>query len=113
MTQVPDYYTIVQKPICLQDIVNKLKRRQYPSMTECEDDLMLIFANCAEYNGECVHADVSGSLKHTRTPAFSVSLRVSNFLVSVFYPSLPLPLLLACLPPVSREDGLVPALPRG
>lgn len=49
--EVADYYTIIQTPICLQDISSKAKSRRYTSAQMYMDDLNLLVANAELYNG--------------------------------------------------------------
>ncbi|KAJ1846719.1 hypothetical protein LPJ57_008960, partial [Coemansia sp. RSA 486] len=48
---IPDYPTIVTKPIDLGTIEKKLKVRQYADTQAFIDDLRLMFNNCYMYNG--------------------------------------------------------------
>ena len=49
--EVPDYYNIVQTPICLQDISTKAKGRRYTSAQMYVDDLNQLVTNAELYNG--------------------------------------------------------------
>lgn len=46
----PDYPTIVEKPIDLRTISEKLESGQYNSLQQVDDDLTLMFNNCYTYN---------------------------------------------------------------
>lgn len=46
----PDYPTIVEKPIDLRTISEKLESGQYNSLQQVDDDLILMFNNCYSYN---------------------------------------------------------------
>lgn len=48
----PNYSVIVQKPICLKDMLNKTKQNAYKSSEEFLGELKLMHANAAKYNGE-------------------------------------------------------------
>ncbi|KAK6588277.1 bromodomain-containing protein [Cryptosporidium xiaoi] len=47
----PNYYNLVKKPMWLQFMINKCKKREYKSRKEFQDDLDLIVENCKVYNG--------------------------------------------------------------
>lgn len=49
-TQVPDYYDIIQKPIALSTIREKVNNCEYQSAADFVSDVELMFANCLEYN---------------------------------------------------------------
>jgi hypothetical protein len=48
---VPDYYDIVKKPICLEQIRDKVRNFKYLSCNTFTDDIKLISENCNLYNG--------------------------------------------------------------
>ncbi|CAI9612240.1 unnamed protein product, partial [Staurois parvus] len=48
--QVPDYFDIIQKPIALNIIREKVNKCEYSSATEFIEDVQLMFRNCFEYN---------------------------------------------------------------
>lgn len=48
--QVPDYFDIIQKPIALNIIREKVNKCEYNSATEFIEDVQLMFSNCFEYN---------------------------------------------------------------
>ena len=49
--KIPDYPTIVKKPMDFGTIKTKLKECQYNKMQEFMDDMELVFYNCRLYNG--------------------------------------------------------------
>ncbi|XP_063295772.1 bromodomain adjacent to zinc finger domain protein 1A [Pelobates fuscus] len=48
--QVPDYFDIIQKPIALNVIREKVNKCEYKSASEFVEDVELMFSNCFEYN---------------------------------------------------------------
>lgn len=50
--EVPDYYTVVQEPMDLSTMEQKLDSDQYTTPDEFVYDAKLIFNNCRAYNGE-------------------------------------------------------------
>jgi len=50
--EVPDYYTVVQEPMDLSTMEQKLDSDQYTTPDEFVRDAKLIFNNCRAYNGE-------------------------------------------------------------
>ena len=49
--RIPDYYTIVKKPMDFGTIKMKLKEGQYSKLQEFMEDMDLVFYNCRLYNG--------------------------------------------------------------
>lgn len=47
----PDYYQIVEKPMTLQWMEDKLDRGKYDNIEEFKNDFHLILTNCKQYNG--------------------------------------------------------------
>ncbi|KAI6652330.1 Bromodomain adjacent to zinc finger domain protein 1A-like [Oopsacas minuta] len=47
---VPDYSQIIKHPMCLQTIGDKISQNIYRSANEFDQDMELIFTNCATYN---------------------------------------------------------------
>ncbi|KAJ1605315.1 transcription initiation factor IID [Cryptosporidium canis] len=47
----PNYYNLVKRPMWLQLMINKCKKREYKSRKDFQDDLNLIVENCKVYNG--------------------------------------------------------------
>ncbi|XP_068687592.1 bromodomain-containing protein 3-like isoform X1 [Montipora foliosa] len=47
---LPDYYTIIKKPMDMSQIKRKLENHDYSCSQECIDDFRLIFNNCITYN---------------------------------------------------------------
>ncbi|XP_075048799.1 bromodomain adjacent to zinc finger domain protein 1A isoform X2 [Mixophyes fleayi] len=48
--QVPDYFDIIQRPIALNIIREKVNKCEYKSASEFVEDIELMFSNCFEYN---------------------------------------------------------------
>ncbi|KAF5388521.1 hypothetical protein D9757_004691 [Collybiopsis confluens] len=59
------YYTVIRKPIALDDVKKKIKSRQYPNLESVRQDLELCFNNAMEYNmpESQIHGDASDLLK--------------------------------------------------
>lgn len=49
--RIPDYFTLVKKPMDFGTINMKLKDSQYNKLQEFMDDMELVFYNCRLYNG--------------------------------------------------------------
>ena len=45
-----DYHAVISKPMDLGTVKNKMDNREYTTAAEFERDVMLIFANCYQYN---------------------------------------------------------------
>ncbi|KAI0785736.1 hypothetical protein C8Q75DRAFT_881942 [Abortiporus biennis] len=54
-SDVPDYHTIIAHPMDLQQMLKKVKAKQYKSKREFQDDLDLIWSNCYTYNANPNH----------------------------------------------------------
>ena len=48
---IPDYHSVIKKPMDLRTVREKLDTGQYENAKEFEADVRLIFANCHKYNG--------------------------------------------------------------
>ncbi|KAL8873209.1 MAG: hypothetical protein Q9174_001292 [Haloplaca sp. 1 TL-2023] len=48
---IPDYHSVIKKPMDLRTVREKLDAGQYENAKEFEADVRLIFANCHKYNG--------------------------------------------------------------
>ncbi|KAL8952910.1 MAG: hypothetical protein Q9222_001200 [Ikaeria aurantiellina] len=48
---IPDYHSVIKKPMDLRTVRQKLEAGQYEHAKEFEADMKLIFANCLKYNG--------------------------------------------------------------
>ncbi|KAJ7103216.1 RSC complex protein [Mycena belliarum] len=46
----PQYYDQIKRPQCLEAILKRLKRKEYPSSTDFADDVELVFANAMLFN---------------------------------------------------------------
>ncbi|KAF8210067.1 hypothetical protein K438DRAFT_1959354 [Mycena galopus ATCC 62051] len=53
--EVPDYYEVITNPMDLQNMLKKVKNKQYKSKREFKDDLDLIWSNCFTYNAIETH----------------------------------------------------------
>jgi len=49
---VPDYYDVIKNPMDLCTIQRKLDSKQYANPSQLRDDMLLLFANCKQYNTE-------------------------------------------------------------
>ncbi|XP_078382273.1 bromodomain-containing protein 3-like isoform X2 [Oculina patagonica] len=47
---LPDYYTIIKRPMDMAQIKRKLENHEYSRSQECIDEFRLIFNNCITYN---------------------------------------------------------------
>lgn len=61
---IPDYYTIVKKPMDFGTIKSKLKEQRYANIAEFMEDMELVFYNCKLYNGEILGVGQMGKLVH-------------------------------------------------
>lgn len=48
---IPDYFTVVKRPMDFSTIKTKLKENKYANMQEFLDDIEQVFTNCRLYNG--------------------------------------------------------------
>ncbi|KAL8705830.1 MAG: hypothetical protein Q9201_001053 [Fulgogasparrea decipioides] len=48
---IPDYHSVIKKPMDLRTVREKLEGGQYENAKEFEADIRLMFANCHKYNG--------------------------------------------------------------
>jgi hypothetical protein len=48
--EVPDYYTVIQHPMCFSEILHKLNSHTYTNVQEFQHDIQLIWQNCMAYN---------------------------------------------------------------
>ena len=46
----PDYYQLIQKPVCLNEIADKINRKAYQDAKEFYQDFKLLCNNCRQYN---------------------------------------------------------------
>ncbi|KAG6910499.1 hypothetical protein DXG01_009918 [Tephrocybe rancida] len=63
--QYPDYYTIIQQPIALEDIKKRLDNGSYPTLSAVKQDFELCFSNAKQYNmkGSDIWRDAKDLLK--------------------------------------------------
>ena len=52
LEEYPDYYEVIQKPIDMTMIQNKIRNGSYRSEDELVSDMKLMFSNCRQYNEE-------------------------------------------------------------
>jgi len=64
-----DYYDIIEKPICLDDVASKIHDDKYTSEEDYLADFELIYENSAKYNGErsSISEDAATLLKAVKT----------------------------------------------
>ncbi|KAF2841462.1 putative RSC complex subunit [Patellaria atrata CBS 101060] len=57
----PDYYQIIAKPICLDQIKKKIDTKKYQSLREFKADVKLLCDNCRQYNedGSVLYQDAN------------------------------------------------------
>lgn len=48
----PVYYKIIKKPICIEDIFKRIKRKEYSTIADFMNDVDLVFANAMQFNEE-------------------------------------------------------------
>ncbi len=51
-TEVPNYRSVIKRPMDLGTIKTKLDRRVYQTPLEVCADIRLVFSNCAQFNRE-------------------------------------------------------------
>lgn len=51
-TQVPDYFSVIEKPMDLTTIKDKLDAGEYSRDEDVIQDVALVFLNCFTYNQE-------------------------------------------------------------
>lgn len=49
---VKNYYTVIKKPICLEDMKNKAKKLEYLNIETFKQDVELMFQNSSVFNGQ-------------------------------------------------------------
>jgi ATP-dependent helicase STH1/SNF2 len=56
-----DYYLIIQKPICMNQIHARIKKGEYHKLTDMQADIKLLCSNCRTYNddGSLLYADAN------------------------------------------------------
>ena len=47
---VPGYYNVIEKPICLKQVEDRIRLRQYRTVMDFYDDVHLVWANCKQFN---------------------------------------------------------------
>jgi hypothetical protein len=48
--EYPDYYKIIEHPISLKEIKQKIEKLQYSQIDDFKSDIQLMLANCLKYN---------------------------------------------------------------
>lgn len=48
----PDYLQIIEKPMALREVKNKLNNNEYTTLENFKEDVDLIWSNAKKYNGE-------------------------------------------------------------
>ena len=61
---IPDYLTIVKKPMDFATIKGKIKEQKYAHINEFQEDMELVFYNCKLYNGEHTGVGQMGKQVH-------------------------------------------------
>ncbi|QIW98608.1 hypothetical protein AMS68_004126 [Peltaster fructicola] len=46
----PDYYELIQRPICMAQIAAKINKKEYQSLRQFYQDIKLLCSNCKQYN---------------------------------------------------------------
>jgi len=59
--QYPDYYILIKRPICIDQIEKKINKEQYSSVREYRDDIRLLCNNARTYNedGSTLYEDAN------------------------------------------------------
>jgi bromodomain-containing factor 1 len=57
---IPNYFTVIKKPMDLQTVGNKLKQGSYGSANDFEKDVKQIFVNCYKFNPAGNHVNLLG-----------------------------------------------------
>ena len=69
--QFPDYYLLIQRPICMDQIKKKIKKEEYQSLREYREDIRLLCNNARTYNED-------GSMLYQDADKIEVCQTVSN-----------------------------------
>ena len=48
----PDYYVVIKEPICMDQVVKKINKKEYQSLKEYRDDIRLLCQNAKIYNDD-------------------------------------------------------------
>ena len=56
-----DYYLIIQNPICMNDIMKRIKKEEYKSLNDLRKDMELLCNNCRTFNedGSILYSDAN------------------------------------------------------
>jgi bromodomain-containing factor 1 len=57
---IPNYFTVIKKPMDLSTVANKLKEGSYGSANDFEKDVKQIFINCYKFNPAGNHVNILG-----------------------------------------------------
>jgi ATP-dependent helicase STH1/SNF2 len=71
-----DYYVIIQRPICMNQIQTKIKKNEYGSLGDLKDDISLLCNNCRTYNDDGSLLYTDANTMEVRRP-WSPRLRVA------------------------------------
>ena len=52
-TNSQNYPKIIENPMCLDDIRNKLRKDEYETFKQCIQNFQLMFAKCYKFNSVC------------------------------------------------------------
>merc|ERR1719461_2518293 len=65
----PEYYEVIQEPMDLKIVAEKIQRNQYKEIAEMEKDLQLIFSNARSFNepGSQIYKDAGVLTKLTKS----------------------------------------------
>ena len=67
----PDYYVIIQTPICMNHILAHIKKEEYQSLSDLKKDFDLLIRNCQTFNED-------GSILYQDAKTMDVSFPVAN-----------------------------------
>ncbi|XP_041122290.1 bromodomain adjacent to zinc finger domain protein 1A-like [Polyodon spathula] len=85
-TQVPDYYDVIQKPIALNIIREKVNSCEYSMASDFIGDVELMFANCMEYNPRNTNEAKAGvrlqAFFHSQAQKLGVQIKSADQIIS-------------------------------
>ncbi|XP_034783959.2 bromodomain adjacent to zinc finger domain protein 1A [Acipenser ruthenus] len=85
-TQVPDYYDVIQKPIALNIIREKVNSCEYHMASDFIEDVELMFANCLEYNPRNTNEAKAGvrlqAFFHSQAQKLGVQIKSADQIIS-------------------------------
>ena len=72
VTKVPDYPSVVKKPMDLKIVRRKFEQKQYQTRDEFKEDILLIFSNSKLYNAkETIYYKYAEQLEREVTPSLN------------------------------------------